>query len=97
MNTKTILKVVSSILGVVAITLAIITLVNYYSYANTLEKLQSVDLTLIERFELQDSRETYLYRTLRLLPWTLILSVISVLVSTLSMLFVAPKNIRKIR
>ena len=79
--TKTIFKYVNIALIVTSIVLIIITLVNYYSYTNALFTIQSGNLTEIAKFELQDSKNLYLYRTLRLIPWTSFVSLITSVVS----------------
>lgn len=96
---KNVLKYLSFILIVTSIVLAIINLVNYYNYANILSELQSQDLNLLKKFELQDSKDLYLYRTLRLLPWTAFVSISSAIVSAITLiLHIKPKkNYNKIR
>ena len=97
--TKTILKYVSFILIATTIVLITITLVNFYSYTNTLSKIQSGNLTELAKFELQDSKNLYLYRTLRLIPWTSFISLISSIVSgiTLYLHLNIKKNYNKTR
>ena len=97
--TKTILKYASFALIAISMVLIIITLINYYSYTNTLASIQSGELTEIAKFELQDAKNLYLYRTLRLIPWTCIISFISAGVSatTLYLNLKSKKDYNKIR
>ena len=97
--TKTILKYLSIALIATTIILSIINLSNYYNYANVLARLQSDKVDLLTKFELQESRDHYLYRTLRLLPWTMFISIFSAIISGLTLfLHIKPKrNFNKIR
>ena len=97
--TKKLLKYASYIMIGATIILAIINLVNYYNYANVLSQLQESNVDLLTRFELQDSKDLYLNRTLRLLPWTAFVSIFSAIVSgvTLFLHLKPKKNYNKIR
>ena len=79
--TKKILNYASFILIAISIVLIITTLVNYYSYANVLSSIQSSQLTELAKFELQDSKNLYLYGTLRLIPWTCFVTLLSSIVT----------------
>ena len=96
---KTILKYASLLLIITTITLVVITLINYYGYTNILSEIQSGELTILEKFELQESKDAYLYKTLRILPWTCIISALCAVVSTISIFThsKAKKNYNKIR
>lgn len=96
---KKILKYASFILIATTIILAIINLVNYYNYANVLAKLQSTKVDLLTKFELQESKDIYLYRTLRLLPWTAFVSIFSAIITGITLfLHIKPKkSFNKIR
>lgn len=97
MNIKKIIKTASIVLAIISIILCIITLVNYYQYANTLENLQTTDLDLLKMFELQEDRDAYLYRTLNTLPWTVFISIFSAILSSVSIILNHNRNIQKIR
>lgn len=96
--TKKILKITSLVLLSVSLILAIITLVNYYNYVDTLQTLTSSELTMIEKFELQDARENYLFKTLKIMLWSSYVS-IATIVTCITTAVVArkktePKKIR---
>lgn len=82
MTVKKILKIISLALFITTLILAIINLVNYYGYVNCLEQLSNTDITMLDKFNIQESRETYQYRALTMLPWTCFISIISVIFST---------------
>ncbi len=84
--TKNVLKYLSFALISITIVLAIINLVNFYSYANVLEKIQSGNLTEIAKFELQEAKEVHHFKTLRLIPWTCFMSIISAISSAASLI-----------
>lgn len=73
--TKKILKITCLTLLSISLILTILTLINYYNYVGTLNDLTTDSLSLMDKFNLQEARETYLYRTLKM---TLITSYISI-------------------
>ena len=83
---KNVLKYLSIVLISITIVFAIINLVNFYSYANVLAKIQSGNLTEIAKFELQESKELHLYNTLRLIPWTCFMSIASAIISAATLI-----------
>ena len=97
MDIKKILKIATFSFAIITIVVAIITLVNYYSYASVLEKLQSTDIDLLTKFELQEDRDTYLYRTLRLTPWALFLSLATSSLACANTIANINRNFQKIR
>ena len=95
---KKILKIVSISLLVTAIILGIITLINYYSYVSVLNKLTNPETNLLSKFELQESRDLYLYRTIVMSVWTCYISIITA-ITTLANFIINKKkrNPQKIR
>lgn len=96
---KNILKYICYALISATLVLSIITLVNYFSYANVLTNLKNTELDLLTKFELQESKELYLYRILQILPWTCFISAISAVLCfvTLILNLKSKNSFRKIR
>ena len=90
--TKKILKYTSVALAIATIILSIVNLVFYYSYANILSEIQNGGLNEIAKFELQESKNLYLYRTLALVPWTCVVAIITTIISTISLLMNSKPN-----
>ena len=84
--TKKIFKIASIVLLATTLTLAIITLINYYSYVNVLNKLTQPDVDLITKFDLQEDRDTYLYRTLGTIIWTCYIAIATTITTITSMI-----------
>ena len=95
---KKILKIVSIALLATTIILGIITLINYYSYVSVLNKLTNPETNLLSKFELQESRDLYLYRTIVMSVWTCYISIITA-ITTLAHFIINKKkrNPQKIR
>ena len=97
--TKTILKYASFAFIAISFILLIITLINFYSYTNALATIQSGTITELAKFELQEAKNLYLYRTLAILPWTCFVSLIAITTSgtTLYLNLRSKRNFNKIR
>ena len=74
---KKILKIASILTLITTIVLALIALINYYGYVNVLNKLTSPSTNLLSKFELQESRDEYLYKTIVMSVWTCYVAIIS--------------------
>ena len=72
--------------------LSIINLIFYFSYANTLAEIQSGSLSELAKFELQELKNLYLYRTLTMVPWTTIVSIITIIVSIVAFVLNTKSN-----
>lgn len=95
---KKILSIISVVLLAVCLALLITSLVNYYSYVSTLKTLSSQNLDLLTKFELQESRETYLFRTLKTLVWTAYVSIPSIITGIVCIILNCKKeNTKKFR
>lgn len=90
--TKKILKYTCFALTTLTFILSIINLIFYFSYANTLAEIQSGSLSELAKFELQELKNLYLYRTLTMVPWTTIVSIITIIVSIVSFVLNTKSN-----
>lgn len=90
--TKKILKYTCFALMTLTFILSIINLIFYFSYANTLAEIQSGSLSELAKFELQELKNLYLYRTLTMVPWTTIVSIITIIVSIVSFVLNTKSN-----
>lgn len=90
--TKKILKYTCFALMTLTFILSIINLIFYFSYANTLAEIQSGSLNELAKFELQELKNLYLYRTLTMVPWTTIVSIITIIVSIVSFVLNTKSN-----
>ena len=90
--TKKILKYTCFALMALTFILSIINLIYYFSYANILAKIQSGSLSELAKFELQESNNLYLYITITMVPWTTIVSIITIIVSIVSLVLNTKSN-----
>ena len=90
--TKKILKYTCFALMTLTFILSIINLIFYFSYANTLAEIQSGSLSELAKFELQELKNLYLYRTLTMVPWTTIVSIITIIVSIVAFVLNTKSN-----
>lgn len=98
MTAKKILTIINITLLIATVILGIITLVNYYSYVNILNKLTHPDTDLITKFELQESRDKFLYKTLTTTIYTCYVAIITAITSISNLIINrAKKNSLKIR
>ena len=98
MKTKKILNIISICLLVVSLALLISCLVSYYKYVGTIKEITSTEIDLIKKFELQSSKENYLYKTLTMLVWAAYVSILSILTAIVSLVISSKKeNVQKFR
>lgn len=97
MNLKKIFKWVSVVLIIASLILCIVTLVNYYNYVGVINKLSSSELTLLEKFELQENLDTYSLRTFKMLLWTCYTGIVTSITTIVTFMLYIKRNQIKIR
>ena len=97
MNTKKIFKWASIILTIASLILCIVTLVNYYNYVGVINKLSGSELTLLEKFKLQESLDTYSLRTFKTLLWTCYIGIATAVITIVTFILHIKRNQIKIR
>lgn len=78
---KKILKIVSILLLIASLVLAIVTLINYYTFIDCINTLKDTSLNPLEIINLHEKRELFMLRTLSTMLWTLYIAIISCIVN----------------
>lgn len=95
---KKIIKITSLVLLCVAIVMNIVCLVNYYNYVSIIKKLTTPSIDLLEKFNLQEIRDSRLYSTLSSLVWSSYITIITLLINVVNFIInKKPKEHKKIR
>lgn len=79
--TKKVFKILSIVTLVALLVTCIATMVCYYKYIGIVNKISNSSLSLMDKFALQESKDTALLNTFRSLLWLMYVTLVTVIIN----------------
>lgn len=79
--TKKVFKILSIVTLVALLATCIATMVCYYKYIGIVNKISNSSLSLMDKFALQESKDTALLNTFRSLLWLMYVTLVTVIIN----------------